>query len=286
MVNYSMKEFGIDKIKSKYYGGKFFSGLGKLITLPFGGPLLIKGLDLGRKGIASAVRGVKWVGNTAKEGALGVKDMTLKPAYRMGTAAVDDIKRTRFWDVPIASLKAAYRTPIATILAPWNFLVKGVRASIASIPDNAKDVWNNFTSFKPIETIKSTRNLVWDVLKNPFTHTVGPIVKPVAEVGKEIGRAKWSHVLGVRQALEDVTGGWERFKNAPRVASEKMEIEKEFQRQITERKEEIKKEKWETELKEAGIDIKPEIGKDSKIIDLNERRKKMQEDREAYSRAA
>lgn len=284
-MNYSMKEFGIDKINTKYYGGKFFKGIGKILSLPFGGPFLTKGLSLGASGIASTIRGVKWVGNTAKEGALGFKDMTLKPAYRIGTAAIDDIKRTRFWDVPKASLSAMFKSPAALLMSPIN-LVKGVRASIASIPGNTKELWNNLTAFKVVDTMRSTRNLVWDVLKNPFTHTIGPIIKPPAKIAEEIAEAKWQYVEGTRQAIDDAVGGWERIKNAPAVATEKMEIEREFEKQIAERKKEIKKEELDKDLQEAGIVTKPKIEEDSNIIDINTKRKEAEDGVSMFSKAA
>ncbi len=272
MVNYSMKEFKMDWFKTKYFGRGLKKWAGRASWI-FGGPIIMKGLSLGAKGVSAVAKGAEWTYETAAEGAKGIKDMTLKPMFTLGTAVADDIKRTRFWEVPKASLVAMFRTPMAALLSPYNFLVKGVRASIASIPNNAKDIWNNFTSFKPIETMRSTRNLIWDVLKNPVTHTLGPILKPLAEVGKEIGRAKWSYVKGTRQAMDDVVGGFNRIKNAPHLATENLH------RNLAER-EMLKNEKIATQLEErnkelAEIGVEPEkgTGQAGNVIDLASRRK-------------
>ena len=268
MANYSGKEFKMDLIKTKYFGRGIKKWLGKASWI-FGGPIIWKGLGLGAKGVGYTVKGAEWTYETAKEGVLGLKDMTVKPAYRMVGAVAQDIKKTGFWEVPKASLAAMFRTPLAALLSPYNFFVKGVRASIASIPNNAKDIWNNFTSFKPIETIRSTRNLVWDILKNPFTKTVGPIVSPVAEVGKEIGRAKWQYVEGTRQALDDVASGWNRIKNAPSVATEKWKMSIAEREQLANAKKRIGLEEREKELAEAGLPpTKATLDKQGNLIDV------------------
>ena len=152
--------------------------------------------------------------------------------------------------------------------------VRGVRASIASIPGNTRELWNNLTAFKAVDTMRSTRNLIWDVFKNPITHTFGPILSPIVEVGKEIGRAKWQYVEGTRQAARDVVGGARRIKNAPSVATENWKMNIAQREQLADMKTAAELNEREEDYAKAGLPpMKPKIGEQSNVTDIASRRK-------------
>lgn len=268
LLNYSMEEFRIDKIKTKYFFGGLKKWMGRL-SWAFGGPIIWKALSLGAKGIGYGVKAANWTYETAKEGLYGLKDMTLKPPYRLGGASVSYVKRMRFWEVPKASLKAMFKSPAAVVMSPWNF-IKGCREAIFdTIPKNYQDIRNGVSEggFKgALGAMRGTRNMIWDLLTLPGRRAIGPILSPMGDIGMEMGSAFAQLGVGTRQAIEDTIGGAKRIINAPHVATENWKMGIARKEQLKDMKMKAQLQQREEEYAKAGLPpVKPKI--DTKAVE-------------------
>lgn len=245
--------FGVDELKldwlqAKHAGRGFKKWMGRLSWV-FGGPLIWKGAQLAGKGVRAGMDGLNWTFDLAAEEAKSIKDIALNSSYKVGGAYAEEKKRTLLWEVPKASLSALWRTPIAIAKSPIN-LIRGVRDGVKA---NVSDLYNNFTDFKPLATLNSTRKLVQDVMVNSVTYTAGPVIKPIANVGKEIGLAKWQWAKGTRDAIDETFKGGRRAFNGPKVATEKLHFKQEIRKRLLIERAKLKKKRVLDELEQLGI---------------------------------
>jgi len=184
----------------------------------FGGPIMVKGAKLGYTGLEKAVEGAEWTKNTTIEGVKGLYETTISPFLMLAKSRLVMVKRF-LWDVPLATVSAAIRTPIALAKSPLE-MARGVRDAIRSVPGNAKEVFNAVRNFRLGDAIGATRKAITDIILPPITKPLAPIVTPSAKVVGEAFDAEWQTVTTLREAIgERIPGGARRIWNAPKESS-------------------------------------------------------------------
>lgn len=190
----------------------------RVYSWAFGWPLITKGADLAMKGLDKTIHGAELAAHTALEGGKGVLQMTAEPIGRLVYSRLVALKRFLV-DVPIATVSAAIRTPIALAKSPLE-MIRGVRSAISSVPGNVGEIFNSIREFSLMDTLRNTRKAVTDVLLPPITMPVKPIFTPTYELGKTIFDANWQTVQTARSNLTQVVpNGARKVWNAPNAAT-------------------------------------------------------------------
>ena len=225
----------------------------KLYSWAFGWPLIVKGADLGMKGLGKVADGAEWSAHTALEGVKGTYEMTAKPLWMLGWSRMVAIKRMLI-DVPLATASAAIRTPIAIAKSPFE-MVLGVRDAIKSVPQNAMEIFNAVRQFRLGDMLSHTRKAITDVLLPPITRPLTPVLAPAVNIAGTAFGAEWQTVSTARTAITEVIpGGFNRIRQAPATASAELAVirEERLARKMAVQKErEAKREALRAQIAEA-----------------------------------
>jgi len=191
--------------------------MARIYSWAFGWPLVTKGAGLVMTGLRKAMYGGEVAAYTALEGTKGALQITVEPVARLAYSRLLAIKRF-LWDVPIKTVSAAIRTPIALATSPRETIL-GVRDAIKSVPRNAKEILNSVRQFRLFDTLSNTRKAITDVILPPITRPMKPILAPAYDLSKTIFHANWQTVETTRDNITKVVpDGARRIWNAPGTA--------------------------------------------------------------------
>jgi hypothetical protein len=162
--------------------------------LPVTVPAKVAG-KLAYAGLAHGVNAAEWTAHATREVAKGIFQGTVKPAAMITKSRT----LTRFgrysYNVPIASVKAGVKTPLALLAAPWR-TVLGVRDAIFGNKDrNVNSVFrNSWEIVKDLalfrgNVVSNTRKAISDAF-SPVTRPGKPIFDPLIELAGAIGGAE------------------------------------------------------------------------------------------------
>ncbi len=176
--------------------------MARVYSWAFGYPLAAKGANLAMKGLGKVMYGGEWAAYTALKGAEGAAQMTVAPIAMLAHSRLVRLKRY-LWNVPISTVSAAIRTPIALATSPREMAL-GVRDAIKSVPRNAMEILNSVRQFRLMDTLHNTRKAVTDVLLPPIARPVKSVLSSAYKLASTIFGAEWQTVSTARRAVTEV----------------------------------------------------------------------------------
>ena len=232
--------------------------LGRLYSWSFGWPLITKGADMTMKGGQKVVDGAEWSGYAAKEAAAGAAQSTLAPLAMGIKSRLVAIKRLALWDVPLATLGAAVRTPLAILKSPLD-IWRGCKDLVKNTRENIGGLFNAVRGLDLGKMANYTRRAITDVLlPAPITKPIKSILEPTAHLISTAIGAEWQTVSTARTAITEVIpNGVRRMWNAPATASAIM-AEKQARREADKAKLEQEREERRAALDAQVADAKGE----------------------------
>jgi len=171
-----------------------------------------KGIKMGYEGAKYGAYHAEWAGRTGVEAMKGAWGMTGRPAITLALSPLRDVKMC-LWDLPIASVRAAIKTPLAILKTPVE-LVRGTRDAIRS-------TFKAATSLFTPEVFKNTRQAISDILKAPF-RPIAKWLEGPAEVISTAVRTKLQYALAFKRGYEQIGEGASHIRNARQIAGVQM----------------------------------------------------------------
>ncbi len=189
----------------------YLKPVGKVLripSLPITWPIK-KSAELTHLGLSKVVDGLEWSSHVARETAKGVFKAGVAPWLMLAKSRLVTVKRF-LWDVPLASVSAAIRTPIALAKSPLE-MVRGVRDGIKSIPGNVKELFSSLAHLRIGDMLRSTRKAITDVILPPIKRPMKPIIEPSLNLaGTAAGAELQTFTVGKQIVTETIPEGVSR----------------------------------------------------------------------------
>lgn len=169
--------------------------------------------------LRSVIHGAEWTYFAGLEVGKGALGMTAKPLERLTKSRSIGRLKELMWNLPLATLSAAWRLPIAFATSPYE-MAMGVREGANSVLGNIKGILKSLRDFRLGETIKNTRDLVWDTISPIVKRPLAPILAPLAAMAMTVYQGEVGNTAtAFRESYNDILAGANTVKSAPNTAS-------------------------------------------------------------------